>query len=197
MIFGLDKVKVKLGDAVVVQGAGALGLYAVALAREMGASKVIVVDFVEERLKMAENLGADKTINALEYKADQDRIKKVYELTGNRGADLVVEVAGTPKAVPEGLRMVRKGGRYLEAGCVYENSIASIDVSTISLGGLRVVGTLNYESWCIPRALEFLRRTKEKYAFERMLTHKFSLTEINEALESADQKKVVRAAVKP
>jgi len=196
MIFALNRIGIRLGDAVVIQGAGALGLYAAALAKEMGASKVIVVDLVEERLKMSEDFGADVTINGLEHATEEDRIRRVNELTGNRGADVVVEVAGVPNVIPEGLRMVRKSGGYLEVGCVYENSVVPIDISTISLSGLRVVGTFNYEYWCLPRALEFLRDTRDRYPYGEMLTRVFPLSEVNRAIESADKKTAVRAALR-
>lgn len=195
MIFGLETVGVTLGDSVVIYGAGSLGLYSIALAREMGASEVIVVDRVDERLKMAKSFGAEVVVNSSES-STVERIERVKALTDG-GADLVVEVAGAPSVVNEGLSMVRNSGRYLEIGSVQDKAFASIDISMISVRGLKIVGTLNYEPWVIPRALDFLRRNSTKYPFKEMCRNRFRLDDINAAFEAAAMKIVQRAAVTP
>jgi len=83
---GLQSVKVGEGDYVVVQGAGGLGLAATALARDMGADRVIAVDKLEQRLELAKELGATHTINANEYDTPQARINRGRERTDGRNA---------------------------------------------------------------------------------------------------------------
>ena len=194
---GLERVGVEFGDRVVVQGAGALGLYATALAKEMGASKVIVIDLVDERLRMAEEFGADYTINALQFKEEKDRINEVKRLTNNNGADLAVEVAGIPTVIPEGLQMLRRFGRYLEVGCIGEQSFVPINVFWILRDLLKVVGTKNYEPETILKALEFLANARDRYPFEKLVTYKFPLAKINEAFKVAAAKNTIRVALTP
>jgi len=79
---------------VVVQGAGGLGIFAAAAARELGAGKVIVVDGIQERLDLAAAFGADDLIDLRELKTPEQRVQRVRELTDGWGADVVVEDLG-------------------------------------------------------------------------------------------------------
>lgn len=108
--FGLEKAGVTFGERVVIQGAGGLGLYATAIARERGAASVIVVDGQTARLEIAWGMGASETIDLNECPTAEARVARVKELTGGRGADVVVGVVGFAAAFAEGIRMVRKGG---------------------------------------------------------------------------------------
>ena len=63
VIYGLNQIGITLGDTVVIQGAGGLGLYATAVAREMGSGKIIVLDRLPARLALAKEFGADETLN--------------------------------------------------------------------------------------------------------------------------------------
>ena len=69
VLYGLDKVRVRVGDTVVLQGAGGLGLNAAAVAKEMGAAKIIVIDQIPERLELARRFGADHTLSLQELSA--------------------------------------------------------------------------------------------------------------------------------
>src|SRR5215211_7377804 len=93
---GLDLAGLASGESVVIQGAGGLGLYAIAVARERGAGQIIVVDGVPERLDLAEAFGADQLIDMREVKTPDERAARVRELTGGWGADVVMDVAGFP-----------------------------------------------------------------------------------------------------
>ncbi|MFQ6011041.1 MAG: zinc-binding dehydrogenase, partial [Nitrososphaerales archaeon] len=121
---GTEKIDVRAGDSVVIQGAGPLGLYGVAVAKMRGAEKVIVIDKVDSRLKLAEEFGADHTLNMMEYEKMEDRMKEVMKLTGGYGADHVIELTGSLDAIPEGVRLVRPRGTYLLIGSAVSGEIA-------------------------------------------------------------------------
>jgi threonine dehydrogenase-like Zn-dependent dehydrogenase len=106
VMYGLERVDQRLGEMVVVQGAGALGLYAVAVAKARGAARVIAVNGVPERLELARAFGADDVIDLNAAATVKDRVKIVRELTDGQGADVVVEVVGHPSAIDEGLKML-------------------------------------------------------------------------------------------
>jgi L-iditol 2-dehydrogenase len=89
-----------VGQNVVVQGAGAIGLLAVASARLAGAGKIISIDMVDERLMMAEKLGADHVINMRHFKTADERVREVQLYTNGLGGDVVIEAVGVPVAVP-------------------------------------------------------------------------------------------------
>jgi L-iditol 2-dehydrogenase len=201
--YGLNRAEMRYGDTVVVQGAGGLGLNAVAVAKEMGADAVIAIDGVPGRLELAKRFGADEVIDMAEHPTPADRIARVKALTEGRGADVVVEVVGIPEAVPEGLEMVRNGGTFLEMGNISFGRTAPIDPSQLVWGGKRIQGLVMYDPWVIPEALDFLVRTKDKYPHGDVVSHKFKLDEINQAFENSewlregDPTKVNRASISP
>jgi len=197
MIYGLHQAGIRYGDTVVVQGAGGLGINAVAVAREMGAGKIIVIDGIEERLNMAQEFGADHLINMNEHPSPKKRIKRIGELTGGKLADVVVELTGVPEAISEGLKMTTFGGAYLVIGNVSLNTTVEIDPFDIVFFSRKIIGVAAYDKWAIPRALEFLSKNKAKYPFHRLISHKFPLEEINEAFRLASERKVARAAIVP
>ncbi len=197
VFFGLHQAGVALGDTVVIQGAGGLGINAIAVAREMGAATIIVVDQYPERIELAKAFGADHVIDIKQYPTPRDRIGQVRQLTKGLGADLVAELTGVPQAAREGVGMVRAGGRYLWIGNIRGGQGVELDPSSIIRGNRTIFGIGLYEPWALYRALELLERTKNKYPFHRVLSHTFKLEEINAAFELASQGKVTRASLVP
>ena len=183
---GLTRSGVRLEDMVVVQGAGGLGLNAAAVAKEMGAGLVISIDGHAGRLEMARQCGADETININDLPDPQERVAHVKGLTEGRGADIVVEVVGKPYVVPEGLEMLRTGGTYVEIGHITPKNMVSLDFARIVGKQVRLLGVAHYNPAIIPMAMDFLVRTKDRYALTRMVSHNFPLEQINEAFEAAE-----------
>ena len=83
---GLLRAGAGQGDTVVIMGAGGLGLHATAMAKDMGAHQVIVLDRLDNRLRLAEEFGADATINIEDFDTQESRVQRVRELTTGRGA---------------------------------------------------------------------------------------------------------------
>ncbi len=194
---------VKLGDNVVVQGAGGLGVNACAVAAELGANKVIVIDGQKPRLELAKQCGATHTIDITEYSTPQARIDRVMELTDGIGADKVLEVVGFPAVVEEGVKMCRMRGTYLEVGHISPNSFASLDMREMVSNQVRFYGIQHYDPWIIPNAIDFLVRTRDKYPLTNVISHEFALDRIGEAFDTAEWvgrnsgSEVTRAVVTP
>ena len=104
VLYGLRKAGFGAGQSLVVQGAGGLGINAVAVARDMGADRVIVFDAIGERLALARAFGADHVLSLVDLPTPEQRIEAVKELTDGFGADIVADFVGYPAVVPEGLR---------------------------------------------------------------------------------------------
>src|SRR5215207_1433446 len=112
VVHGLDRIGgLEYGDTVVVQGSGPVGLMGLLLARDAGAKRVIMIGAPAARLKLARAFGADETIDITATSA-AERVARVLALTDGRGADVVLECAGVPAAVAEGLELTRVNGRY-------------------------------------------------------------------------------------
>ena len=196
VFYGLHKIGITLGDTVVIQGAGGLGLYATAVAREMGAGQVVVVDRVPERLALAREMGADHLLNVDDTSAE-GRIAQVRDWNGGEGADVVAELTGSPVVLQEGIDMLRPGGRYLWIGNINLGVEATIQPGSLVRYSRTITGVIVYEAWVIPRVLEFIVRTRDKYPYEKVVSHKFPLEELNRALQVSEQKQVIRAEVVP
>ena len=141
------------GQSVVIQGAGGLGLNAIAMAKDMGAERVIILDRLENRLSLAEEFGADYTINIEEYNTPETRVQRVKELTRGRGADIVMELVGQASLLAEGIDMLSNGGTFVEIGDIVRGREVSIDPSKL-LQGKRIIGSLMYRPSTLATILE-------------------------------------------
>jgi len=196
VFYGLHKVGVTLGDTVVIQGAGGLGLYAIAVAKEMGAGQVIAIDRVPQRLALAREMGADHVLSVDDTSA-QDRIGQVRDWSRGIGADVVAELTGSPAVLQEGIDMLRPGGRYLWIGNINLGVNATIQPGALVRYMRTIVPVIVYEAWVIPRVLDFMVRTKDRYPYHKVVSHRFSLEQINDALKVSEEKQVIRASVAP
>ena len=193
----------RLGDNVVIQGAGGLGVNATAVAHDRGASKVIVIDGQAPRLELAKQCGATDVIDMNEYPTPESRIERVMELTDGIGADIVIELVGFPQVVEEGVQMCRMRGTYLEVGHVSANSFATFDVQKLVRNQLRLNAIQHYDPWIIPNAIDFMMRTRDKYPLTKVVSHEFPIEKIGEAFETANWlgreggSEVTRAIVTP
>jgi threonine 3-dehydrogenase len=112
-VHAIERVGIEAGDVVLVIGSGPIGIFAQQLATVSGASNVIAVDRMQFRLDLAKRIGSANTyLNA----DKEDVVKRTMELTNGRGADVVVELAGTPVTTVQALQAVKKCGRVALVG---------------------------------------------------------------------------------
>jgi D-arabinose 1-dehydrogenase-like Zn-dependent alcohol dehydrogenase len=188
------------GQTIVILGAGGLGLTATAVAKDMGADQVIVLDRLENRLKLALAFGADEVINIEHYNTVESRLEKIKSLTNQRGADIVMELVGKPDLLTEGIPMLDNGGTFLEIGDIVAGGKAEIDPSLL-LMGKRIIGSLMYPAHLIPRMMNFLERNLGNRPFASLISHKFPLADINNAFAEAEwdsrKTEITRAVLVP
>jgi threonine dehydrogenase-like Zn-dependent dehydrogenase len=197
VIYGLEQARTSIGDHVVVQGCGGLGINAIAVAKEMGVAQVIAIDGLDDRIQLARDFGADQVIDLRSFPTSEDRIQRVRELTDGWGADVVMEVAGHPRVVPEGIAMLGQGGKYVEIGNINQRLSVEFDPSTIVHGGKTILGIMWYDSESLLKAIQLLASRQDRYPFHRVLSHKYPLTAINDAFRDQDSGGVHRAALLP
>lgn len=196
VIYGMHHVGIMLEDTVVIQGVGGLGLYAIAVARVMGAGQIIAVDTNPRRLALAKEFGADVTLNAMDSDMAQ-RIEQIKDLTRGSGADVVAEFAGSTAVIEEGIEMLRVGGRALWVGNINLGVEGTIQPGQVVRYHKTIDSVIVYPRWVIPRALGFLRHHRHQFPFEKIISHQFSLNDINEALAFARSGEGVRVTVVP
>jgi len=171
------KAQVSLGEAVVIIGAGAQGLASVIIAKESGAKPIIVLGINKDfnKFKIAKEFGADYLINIEE----NDPVKEVEKITNGRMAEVVIECAGVDSSVKTAFLLARPGGRVILAGLTGGKNV-SVCTDRIVNNELIVKGG-HGQSWDVEDAVKIIN--SKKYAIEKMITHKFPLTEVQKAME--------------
>ena len=193
----LDRAAPSLGDTVLVQGTGAVGLSAVALARLAGAACVIAIGAPADRLDLARAMGADVTID-LARTDEAQRLERIRDHTGGLGADIAIEAAGSARAVEEGLNLVRDGGRYVIAGHYTDAGTSAINVhQQINRKHLEIRGCWGSEAGHFVRALALLERHHASIPWRAIGARTYALADLNQALADAEAMRLPKALVKP
>jgi L-iditol 2-dehydrogenase len=193
IMHGFDRLgAVKSHETVVIQGSGPLGNFAAAVSRDHGFKKVLLIGAPASRLEVAKRMGADDVLNLDDVPDAADRRTWVRDHTDGRGADVVIQVANN-MAVPEGLGLLRTGGRYVNIGA---GGNAMIPVNALPREGIiHTIMSGEPRHWL--QALDFLASRKSAYPFDEMITAEYTLDQVNEAIQAMAKYEVVKAVVYP
>jgi threonine dehydrogenase-like Zn-dependent dehydrogenase len=177
------KARAGAGDIVVILGAGPVGMDVLACARASG-TYVIISDVMKNRLEIAGKMGADRTVCT----AEEDLAKVVAEATDGRGADIVVETVGstTAKTVFQAVELTRPRGTIIIMGTNAENR-SEFPVTTFKEKEMTMIGSRGIPFDALDRALMLLG--KERVNLKPVITHRFRLEEIHEAMRIAEHEK--------
>jgi L-iditol 2-dehydrogenase len=182
---------------VVIQGAGPIGLYSTVLYAEGGAKRLIVIGAPAKRLELAKKWGADHVINIEEIPDPAKRKEAILKLTDGRGPDIIVEASGVPAAVKEGMDIVRKGGRYVVIGQSSFTAETSFVPGLIMLKHLEIIGSTSATISQFYKAIEFIKNKRSRYDFSKMVTTKYPLNQINEAVLAMKAGKEIKPVIVP
>lgn len=175
---GAERGGIKIGDMVAIFAQGPIGLCATAGAKLLGASKIIAIDKVPERLEMARRLGADHVIDF----SRTNPVDEVRRLTEGRGVDVAIEALGTQATFEACLRVLRPGGTLSSLGVYSSDLSIPLDALAAGLGDHTIVTTL------CPGGKERMRRLMAVIETGRvdlgaMVTHRFKLDDIEAAYD--------------
>jgi alcohol dehydrogenase len=191
---GAERADIRIGDSVAVFAQGPIGLCAAAGARLSGASVIIGVDLLPERLRMATRLGVDHVIDA----SRTDPVEEIMRLTAGRGVDVAIEALGTQQTFEACLRVLRPGGTLSSLGVYSSDLTIPLGAFAAGLGDHRIVTTL------CPGGKERMRRLMSVIEGGRvdlgaMVTHRFKLNDIKAAYDLfANQRDgVLKVAITP
>ena len=181
-------------DKVAVIGAGPIGLAMLDLAKAIGA-QVMITDVHDHSLAVAKELGADMVVNT----KDQDGRKQAMAFTDNRGVDIAFECAGgesMPTTFPQAVSYTRVGGKVvLVGGFDKEPQSIKLDWQHIQMGEIKIIPSASYSFWGIYPEMQMSLNllAAGKLHFKPLITHRFTLDEINKAFEVADAKEKTKA----
>ncbi len=193
----VDRSGMSLGDTVLVQGAGPVGLSAAAFAGLAGAVAVYLIGAPESRLELGRSFGVDETFD-LEATTSRERKERILSLTGGRGPDVVLEAAGHTSAVSEGLDLLRDGGTYVIAG--HYTDAGEIPLNPhydLNRKHARVLGQWGTDFHHLSRALTLLARHAEALPLQNIVGRRYPLEEAQQALEDVEALRVTKALITP
>ncbi|HZI66369.1 MAG TPA: zinc-binding dehydrogenase [Thermoanaerobaculia bacterium] len=194
----VERVGVALGDTVVVQGSGPVGLNAAIFAQLAGALRVFIVGAPAARLEAARRLGVEDALDITVAMDPADRVAWVRDRTSGRGADIVIEASGNPAAVPEGLEMLRDGGRYVVVGQYTDAGDVAINPHRhVNRRHATILGCWGYEFTHLHRALALMSRHRDRFRWRELVTREYTLAEAGQALADMERLAVVKAVVRP
>ena len=167
------------GESVVVVGPGPIGLLAVAVAKALGASPVILVGTRENRNEIGRQLGADHVIDA----RSEDVVARVRELTG-KGADYVVDCAGSETTVNQSIHMTNRGGRVCLAA--FPKKPVNFDLGYMAVNNIYLYGIRGEGRSATHRAMAFM--AEKRFDASLVHTHTFAMEELPTALRYARER---------
>lgn len=191
---GAESGGTRIGDTVAVFAQGPIGLCATAGARLMGATTIIAVDRVPERLAMARAMGADHVVDF----SQTDPVAEIMRITDGRGCDVTIEALGRQETFEAALRTLRPGGTLSSLGVYSADLTIPLGAYAAGLGDLRIVSTL------CPGGKERMRRLMSVVASGRidakaLVTHRFRLDDIEAAYDLFQHQRdgVLKVAITP
>ena len=188
---------VRPGQTVVIQGCGPVGLAVTVLASLALARQVIVIGEPPHRLEAAETLGATTTIR-LTTTSVPERRARLFELTDGQGAEAVIECTGKMEAFAEGMSMLAAGGRYLILGIFSGHGTVPLDPVRLNNRSQSVIGSLGASTVNdFATTIQIARQHGERLGFPDLITHRFGLTQLENAIAAAGSGEAIKAVVIP
>lgn len=192
VVHGQDLLHIQPGESVVIVGAGGpIGLMHLQLALRQGASPVIAIDLSDTRLEVAAQLGATRIANPNQ----EDSQKIVHELTGGRGADVVIESAGSLNAWLGAIDLVRKGGRVQWFGGLPSGSEVTLDTVRVHYDELTIYGVYHATPLTFERAYRMI--SEGVVDIKSLITGELPLQRLQEALDMMYHGDCIKMAIRP
>ena len=187
--------QVQVGETVVVQGAGPVGLAAIMVASLAGAREIIVIDSAPKRLEVALSLGATATVS-LSQKPEERR-RAIYDRLGPSGPSLVVEAAGALPAFPEGVDLVGNHGRYVVMGLWGAIGTQAISPRDLTIKNMTIAGATFAKPKHYYQALHLAVHVQDRFPLADLISHRFSIAQAQEALEAVKSGTAIKAVIDP
>jgi NDMA-dependent alcohol dehydrogenase len=184
---------IKQGDTVAVVGCGGVGLNAIQGARYAGAERIIAVDMLSNKLDMAKQFGATDLVDA----STGDPVSQVMELTGQRGADVALEVIGLGQTIEQTINMTRRGGQAILVG------VPKMDVmlNVPAFFGVVLMEKTIKGSWYgssnvhtdVPKLARLY--SEGELMLDELVSRTITLDEVNEAFDAMQKGEVARSVI--
>ena len=187
----------KFNSRVAVQGCGPIGLICIAILRTMGIENIVAIDGNEQRLAFAKRMGADNSVNFANFQGIEALTEGVKDAFGGHLADFAFQCTGNPKAHANIYKFIRNGGGLCELGFFINGGDATINPHfDLCSKEINLVGSWVYTLRDYVTTFDFLKRAQAiGLPIKELITHKFPLEQINEALETNLSMKGLKIAI--
>jgi alcohol dehydrogenase, propanol-preferring len=177
--------EIKPDNNIVVVGAGGLGLMAIQLAKAVFGARIIVLDLGDDKLKIAKENGADETINS----KSEDAIKRVMELTDNKGADAVIDFVNASKTVEADMQLLRRRAKVVLVGLF--GGELKLNLVSMPTRAYSIIGSYTGN---IQDMAELVSLAKRK-VIKPVISDRFKLSEATQALTKLKEGKIIGRGV--
>ena len=180
------------GESLVVIGPGPIGLLGVAVAKALGAGPVTLIGTRDSRLEIGKKLGADYTLNV---KNEKDIVQSVKSIVGEKGADYVIECAGTKEALNDAIMMTNRGGKICLAA--FPHKPVEINIPHMVINNIYMFGIRGEGKSATHRAMQFMK--EKRFNANLVHTHTFKLSDLPTALKYARERidDAIKIVIKP
>ncbi|OLS23577.1 MAG: putative L-threonine 3-dehydrogenase [Candidatus Thorarchaeota archaeon AB_25] len=189
VVHGIEESNIRLGDTVVVIGAGPIGQMLIMLAKKNGASTVIASDLAELRRDIALKAGADIVIDP----SKEDPVERVKQETAGRGADVVIEAVGIRQTWEQAVDMTRDAGTTVLFGGAASGTQFELDTGRFHYGQLTIKGVFHLKPKHVERALKLI--IAGDVNTDLLITHEMPVEKIGEALEMMGAGKTMKISI--
>lgn len=189
-IHGIDRASIRTGDTVCVIGGGAIGLLMVQLARLSGASRVVLSEPVAMRRNIGLELGADAVIDPIH----EEVAKRLKEILGTEGADVVIECVGLPIAVEQAFEAAKKGATVLLFSVHPSGAVYKLNLEDVFHKELKIVGSIINPN-THERATALINTGCIR--FEKIITHSYSVSQVKDAILMQMTNESIKVMIEP
>jgi S-(hydroxymethyl)glutathione dehydrogenase/alcohol dehydrogenase len=189
----INTANIQAGDTVAVIGCGGVGLNVIQGAVIAGATEIIAIDMLDNKLQMAKDFGATTLVNA----SEGDPVSKVMELTGQRGVDVAFEVIGLKQTIEQTLMMTRRGGEAVLVGVPRMEVMLELP----AFFGVVLMAKTIKGCWYgssnvqqdVPKLLQYYKEGKLK--LDELISRRIGVDEVNDAFRAMDAGEVARSVI--
>ncbi|MDF5759094.1 zinc-binding dehydrogenase [Spongiactinospora sp. TRM90649] len=185
---------IRAGSSVVVQGAGALGIFATAVARIAGAGTIVTVGGPDDRLDAARRFGASATVSVDLSK--EERVAAIGEALGERGADYVFDLAGAPTVIEEAVSVAAQRGTVVVVGTT-GFGLSGVPLGAVMGKELTVLGSLNGDIADYHRAVGFFQTFTDRMPWDELFSKPVGLSGASDRVESMSRLGEIKAVIDP
>lgn len=197
VVHGLERSDMSSDKTVCVIGTGSIGLMFVTLAKLSGA-KVISLGRKDFKLQIAQSLGADYALNVNQYVESESISKKISEITGGNGPEVVIEAVGVPETWELATRLVSRGGLVNFFGGCKKGTKVELDTYRLHYDELKLIGVFHHTPKHVQAALNLLSNsTFRQKVFDKIITHILPLRDLEKAFLMHQSGEAIQIALRP